>query len=193
MSAEWVTAVGTVGTFLVIAASAIAALVQLRHTRGSNQIIALTEIRETIESPDFREAQHFVSYELPKRLTDPKEVLRIAQPQSQFEAEYKAIDTVANFFENIGVFVKNRIIDERLACDMWSYVILRNWHALAPIVVFVRQDLHEPRIWENFEYLAVMCEKYTRRHPNGEFPAGARRMPENDTFVKAVERARSGV
>src|ERR671925_3502 len=98
MSPEWLTAVGTIGTFLVIAASAIAALIQLRHMRGNNQIVALTECRETLESPEFREAQRFVSYELPKRLEDPVERRRIAQPQSQFEGEYRAIDTVANFF-----------------------------------------------------------------------------------------------
>lgn len=189
MSAEWVTAVGTVGTFLVITASAIAALVQIRHMRGSNQIVALTECRETLESPDFREAQRFVSYELPKRLSDPQEVLRIAQPQSQFEGEYQAIDTVANFFENLGIFVKNHIIEADLACDMWAYILLRNWNALVPIVTFVRQDLKEPRIWENFEYLAVLCEDYTKRHPEGEFPPLLRRMPEDQSFVDAVERA----
>lgn len=191
MNPEWVTAVGTVGTFLVIAASAIAALMQLRHMRGSNQIVALTECRETLESPEFREAQRFVSYELPERLTDPKEVLRIAQPQSQFEGEYQAIDTVANFFENLGILVKNGIIDERLACDMWSYILLRNWNALVPIVTFVRQDLHEPRIWENFEYLAVRCEQYMQRHPDGEFPTSERRMPQDTSFIAAVERAKS--
>ncbi|HEV7180523.1 MAG TPA: hypothetical protein VGN11_11675, partial [Candidatus Baltobacteraceae bacterium] len=127
MSAEWVTAAGTIGTFVVIAASAVAALMQLRHMRGSNQIVALTECRETLEAPDFRAAQRFVSYDLPKRLEDPNEVLRIALPQSQFEGEYQAIDTVANFFENLGVFVKNRIIDPGLACDMWAYVVMRNW------------------------------------------------------------------
>jgi hypothetical protein len=193
VSAEWVTAIATAGTFVVIAASAIAALMQLRHMRGSNQIVALTECRETLESPEFREAQRFVSYDLPKRLGDPKEVLRIAQPQSQFEGEYQAIDTVGNFFENLGIFVKNRIIDPNLACDMWSYILLRNWNALVPIITFVRRDLHEPRIWENFEYLAVLCDDYMLRHPNGEFPTRLRRMPEDQSFVDAVERAKSVV
>ena len=191
MSADWVTAIGTLGTFVVITASAIAALMQLRHMRGSNQIVALTECRETLESPEFREAQRFVSYELPNRLNDPKEVLRIAQPQSQFEGEYQAIDTVGNFFENLGIFVKTGIIDADLACDMWSHILLRNWHALVPIVTFVRQDLNEPRIWENFEYLAVLCEDYMKRHPSGEFPARLRRMPDDESFVRAVERAKS--
>lgn len=38
MSAEWVTAIATAGTFVVIAASAIAALLQIRHMRSGNAI-----------------------------------------------------------------------------------------------------------------------------------------------------------
>lgn len=187
MTAEWVTALASAGTFIVIAASAIAALIQLRHTRGSNQIIALTEIRETLESPYFREAQRFVSYELPKRLQDPDERLRIAQPQSQFEGEYQAIDTVANFFENLGVFVKNRIIDRNIACDMWSYVILRNWNALLPIVTFVREDLESPSLWENFEYLALISKRYMDAHPEGTYPRELQHMPTDRSFIEAVK------
>ena len=66
MTAEWVTAIATLGTFLVIAASAIAALLQLRHTRGSNQIIALTECRERLESDEFNDARQFIANTLPE-------------------------------------------------------------------------------------------------------------------------------
>jgi hypothetical protein len=187
MSAEWVTAIATAGTFVVIAASAIAALIQLRHMRGSNQIVALTECRETLESPDFREAQRFVSYELPKRLMDPVERRRIAQPQSQFEGEYKAIDTVANFFESMGMFVKNRIIDPQLALSMWCYVVLRNWEALLPIVTYVRNDLQEPSIWEHFEYLAALSAQYLERNRGGLYPPGVPRMRADRSFIEAVE------
>ena len=65
MSAEWVTAMATLGTFVVITASAIAALLQLRHTRGSNQILALTECRERLESDEFQNARRFVSQNYP--------------------------------------------------------------------------------------------------------------------------------
>lgn len=187
MSAEWLTAVGTIGTFVVIAASAVAALIQLRHMRGSNQIVALTECRETLESPEFREAQRFVSYELPKRLTDPEERLRIVQPQSQFEGEYKSIDTVANFFESMGMFVKNRIIDRELALSMWCYVVLRNWKALLPVITYVRNDLEEPSVWEHFEYLAALSEQYLKRHPGGSYPRRVPRMPEDTSFIEAVK------
>lgn len=185
MSAEWVTAVGTIGTFVVIAASAIAALLQLRHLRGSNQIVALTECREKMESAEFRRAQRFVSYELPQRLADPQECLLIAQSQSQFEGEYQDIDTVANFFENLGSFVKNRIIDQQIACDLLSYVVMRNWNALLPVTTYVRADLNEPAMWENFEYLAMLSEQYMARHPSA-YPPGAPRMPEDRSFIDAV-------
>lgn len=190
MPLELVNTLATIGTLLVIAATAIAALIQLRHMRGSNQIVALTECRETLESPAFREAQRFVSCDLPERLHDQNEALRIAQPQSQFLDEYQAIDTVANFFENLGVFVKNGIIDERIACDVWAHVILRNWNTLVPIVTFVREDLRQPAIWENFEYLAVLAERFAREHEGGTYPKTVPRMPEDRSFANVVKTAR---
>jgi hypothetical protein len=102
MTAEWVTAAASVFTCLVIAATAVAALAQLRHMRGANQILALTECRETLESQEFREAQQFVSI--------------------------------------VGLFVRKGIIEKSIACDSWSFVILRNWQALAPVVEVVRRS-----------------------------------------------------
>jgi hypothetical protein len=187
MSAEWVTAIATAGTFLVIAASALAALMQLRHMRSSNQIVALTECRETLESPEFREAQRFVSYDLPKRLADPQERMRAVAPQSAFEGDYKAIDTVANFFESMGSFVKAGIIDEHLSAELWSIVVLRNWNALAPVVTYLREDLGEPSLWENFEYLAWLSERHLA---NSHHSAHVARMPEDRSLLDSMKGAR---
>jgi len=60
MSLEAWSTVASVGTLFVIAATAFAALVQLRHARSSNQIAAVTEMRETIESERFRAARRFM-------------------------------------------------------------------------------------------------------------------------------------
>jgi len=185
MSPEWLTAIGTLGTFVVIAASAAAALFQLRHMRGSNQIVALTECRETLESPEFGEAQNFVSFELPKRLKDPAERAKISQ--IPFEGEYKAIATVANFFESMGMFVKNGIIDPGLACDFWCYSVVRNWTALAPVITYVRKKIDVPALWENFEYMAVLSDDYLRTHPRGGFPEGMRRMPMDESLLGSIE------
>lgn len=183
MSAEWVTAIATAGTFVVIAASAIAALIQLRHTRGSNQIVALNECRETLESAEFREAQRFVSYELPKRLQDPDECKKVAQ--LPFVGEYEAIGTVANFFESMGLFVKSRIIDRRIACDFWSYIVLRNWEALAPVTTYVRETLDTDALWENFEYMAMLSKAHTEKYAS-DYPSGMPRMPKDMSLMEKV-------
>jgi len=59
MSLELFNILARLGTFIVIAATAIAAIVQLRHMRSSNQIAAINELRETIETPEFQVAQQF--------------------------------------------------------------------------------------------------------------------------------------
>lgn len=180
MSAEWVTAIATAGTFVVIAASAIAALMQLRHMRGSNQIVALTECRETLESPEFREAQRFVSYELPQRLKDPDQCRKAAE--LPFSGEYEAIGTVANFFESMGLFVKTGIIDKEIACDFWSFVVLRNWEALNPVTSYVRDKIGQPALWENFEYMAALAHEYQERYPSS-YPARMHRMPADTSLI----------
>jgi hypothetical protein len=184
VSAEWVTALATAGTFVVIAASATAALMQLRHMRGSNQIVALTECRETLESPDFRDAQRFVSYELPRRLADPEECRKAAQ--LPFNGEYQAIGTVANFFESMGLFVKTGIIDKSIACDFWAVVVLRNWQALLPVTSYVRLKAGQPALWENFEYMAALSEEYQRAHPSS-YPSGVRHMPVDASLIERAK------
>ena len=185
MTAEWVTAIAAIGTFVVILGSAIAALVQLRHMRGSNQIVALTECRETLESPEFRDAQRFVSYDLPKRLQDPVEARKVAA--IPFVDEYQAIATVANFFESMGLFVKSGIIDKDIACDFWAFVILRNWNALAPVVEYVRSE-SGPALWENFEYMAVLVSRYIAKHPNS-YPSGWPHMPADPSLIDFLKKS----
>lgn len=185
MSLEVLSTAASVGTLIVIAASAIAALIQLRHMRGSNQIIALTECRETIESREFSEAQRFVSFELPKRLQQADERLKMAV--LPFSGDYEALGSVANFFESMGLFVKTGIIDRRIACDFWSYIVIRNWNALLPITTYVRHTLAAPQLWENFEYLAMLSKRYMDENPQGSYPAGAPRMPEDRSLIDLIE------
>ena len=71
MSLELVNTLATLGTFLVIVATAIAAIVQLRHARSSNQIAALNELRELQETAEFRAAQTFISTKLSSMVQDP--------------------------------------------------------------------------------------------------------------------------
>ena len=184
MSAEWLTAIATAGTFIVIAASAIAALMQLRHMRSSNQIAALTECRERLESPEFNAARRFVTYELPKRLADPSR--RQEATQIPFSTDYEAVPTVANFFETMGLFVKHRIIDGRIACDAWSGVVLTSWNALLPLTTYMRAK-YGRELWENFEYLAALSDEYLKElAQRSRYPRNGKRMPEDSSLLDHI-------
>jgi hypothetical protein len=175
MSLEVWNTIGSVGTFVVIAATAVAALIQLRHMRSSNQIAALNEVRETIESPDYQAAILFVAEELPRILADPEQRKRF--DRYPLERDLQALSTVCNFFENVGTFVKYEIIDTDIALDLWGAIIMINWNRLAPFIAQTRRFEQQPAAWENFEYLTVLAREFTARHPDGVYPKGVARIP----------------
>ena len=181
MSAEWVTAIATSVTALVIAASGAAALIQLRHMRSSNQIVALTEIRESLESPEFEKAMKYLHHEFPGRLRDPDVRKRLLEPGPTPD-EFLPIRLVSNFFELFGAFVKRRIVDPDIACDLWGQPVLLNWEILAPFIANRRAAIGNPALFENFEYLAAMSKDWNERHPGGSYPQHVKRMPQPDCW-----------
>ena len=175
MSPEWLGAIASIATLFLVAASAIAALLQMRHMRSANQIVALTEIRETIESPVFHAALIYVLRELPKLCEDPearRKMLAVPLPQ-----EFEQARTVATFFESLGVFVKNGAIGRAITFDMWGEAIRNSWDRLAPWIVNRRHVSRNVALFENFEYLAVQCHEFKKRHPRGTYPSRMPRMP----------------
>ncbi|HLJ83307.1 MAG TPA: hypothetical protein VKT51_03905 [Candidatus Eremiobacteraceae bacterium] len=189
MHLDVVNVIATVGTFVVIAASAVAALIQLRHMRGSNQITALNEFRETLESGEISEAQRFVSFVLPDRMLDQAE--RVKMTTLPFTGDYAKIGSIANLFESLGEFVKIGIIDANIACDIWGFVVVRNWNALAPLTTYIRVTIGMPQLWENFEYLTILAKRYLERYPNGTYPANMPRMPEDRRLLNTINQDRN--
>lgn len=187
MAAEWVTAAASIFTSVVIAATAFAALFQLRRMRESNQIAALTECRGTVESREFQEAQRFLSTVLPERLRDVDEAERVVS-MNPFVGDYQAIATVGNFFESMGIFVKNGIIDKRIACDAWSFVIVRNWEALAPVIEVVRRR-KAPTAYVYFEYLTTLAAKHLEKYPVTN-RLERFRMPKDTSLVERLDSGR---
>ena len=191
MSPEWLTAIGTLGTFLVIAASAGAALFQLRHMRSSNQIVALNEVRETIESAQFQAALRFVSDDFQRLMQDPNARKNmVGGRDSPLALEFEQARLVANFFESTGEFIKRGIIDREIACDLWSGVVLRNWGYLEPFVTNLRIARDNPGLFTSFEFWASISRDWREKHAQGTFPPGVERMPHSEPWPEVVEKLR---
>jgi len=178
MSLELVNTLATFGTFLVIAATAIAAVVQLRHARGSNHIAALNELRETSETPEFQAANQFVLGQLNAQLQDPAFRYQL-EVRSARTAEVslliaKAV-VVANFWENVGVLVKTGLVDRELVLQIYTAQVIGAWERLGPVAA-IRRRVTGDVLWENFEYFTVLAHDWLAAHPKGTYPASVRRI-----------------
>jgi hypothetical protein len=183
MTPEWVAAVASVA-FVVIGATAIVALIQLRHMRNSNQITVFTEIRHKIETPDFQCAIRFIRYELPQKMNDSAFRVRLLDRNS---SEGKVVADVGNFLDSaIAPLVKHGMVDHDLACDLFYYPVVMCWDTLAPYIASSRTLLGY-RLWEDFEYLTLLCKDFRVRFPHGTYPRGAAALPLPESWPEAPQ------
>ncbi len=184
MTPEWISAIASIVTMVVIAASAITALMQLRHMRGSNQIELIANWTEAIEGEQFQRAFAFVSRDLTRILSDAEAVRSLSW--SPVPPELQPVRTVANHFESIGSFVRRGIIEADVACDLWALVVTLAWDASVPVVTHARYILASDALWENFEYMAAISKRWINTHPNGTYPNDQPRMPKDDSLLKIL-------
>ncbi len=160
-------------TFAVIAATAIAAIVQLRHLRASNQMNALLALMQLWESPEMQRYFQYTFNELPKKLKDP-EFLAVYSAGALSRTDHPEL-LVADYWEQIGAYAKHGLFDEASWLDIANSQVLRSWQVLKPIIA-VRRKSQGEAAFENFEYLAVRATLWNQRYPDGNWRPGLPRM-----------------
>jgi hypothetical protein len=180
MSFETVSLVLSLSTLAVIAASAIAALIQVRQMRTANQIDATMRFSEHMERPEFREALRFVIEDLGNRLNDPifREDLLTKGRTAPSLAEFVRVSVL---FEEMGNLLKHGILDEDLLFDNHAFLINSCWDSMAPALAIMRRRLDDSLL-ENFEYLTVRTRQWLAAHPSA-YPIGTPRMPLADQWL----------
>lgn len=187
MSLEIWSTVASVGTFIVIAATAIAAIVQLRHMRSGNQIAALQELRDAFQSQEFSDAVTFVDTQIAGLLEDPEfryQFLHRNARTEKFQDPINRARLVGNYFEDMGALVAAGLLDRELTCMIYSSDVTRAWEALEPIVALGRR-MGGNAVWENFEYIAMLSQRWMKAHPDGGYPRGAPRIDVIDRYEEA--------
>jgi len=190
MSFELVNTLSTLGTFLVIAATAIVAIVQLRHARSSNQIEVFNELRETEASEEIRGARHFVARDLAQKLRDSAFRYQVNANAARTDENRPLIGKImalGNFYEGMGLLVKAGFIDSILALEMYAEEVAHDWEELEPITAISRRQSGKA-LWENFEYVTVLAQDWIAAHPKGAYPAGVRRIDLKDDFLEPDKR-----
>ncbi len=183
MSAEQLNIVTSVATFLVLTAAAIAALVQLRHIRVSNECSAFTEAFELWYSPQVQASLGFIQNELPAKMKDPefRRELDTAGPVDRSRhPELHYID----YMDNVGVYVMLGGLREDMILHAASQLLVTSWQMLSPTVAIVRRKRGQ-QLYISFEYLTRRAQLWNERYPNGYAPRGFERLPNPDIWRSA--------
>lgn len=177
---ESVNTFASLGTFIVIAVTAIAATIQLRHLRASNQLTGLLTVLARVENPTFNEWADGARRILPPSLEDP--VFRESIQNGTFERRDNPWLNLANSYEWFGSLVKHGLIPQQEVMDVYASRILQAWDAVQDVVVIVRRT-NGPAVWENFEYLVVLAREWSSTHPNGLYPRHFPRLNLTDKWL----------
>lgn len=190
MTPEWVGAAASIGTFVVIAASAVAAVNQLRHMRSGNQISLFTAYNTEFDSEQFSSAFAFIRTELPSYAYSADELHALAN--GRFPGRLHDARMIANFFEDMGAFVRTGMLHRTIVCNLYAENVTDAWEAISPLIFFLREQREQPAIWENFEYLGILADDFKRQHPSGIYPSGVRRKPHDDSLNLLYKATRGG-
>jgi len=181
MPLDLIGTVASVGTFLVIGATAVAAAIQLRHMRASNQLGALLDLEREFRAQNLQDSFRFVEHELADRLRDRSyraELERIGFIDARRHQEIN----VLNWFDEMGAVLKNRLVDENAFMDLFSRLAVQHWETLAPAISILRRRRGGGQN-VNFEYLAIRARAWLSRYPEGVVPRGIVRVPVPDAWL----------
>jgi hypothetical protein len=176
MNWEAVAAVSTAFTGLVILATAIAAVrevriagehsratrAQLEHLRKATQFEGALAVFSELDTPFQLNARHFVQFELAERMKNEGFREEVALIAGGDELEHKEL-TVLRCFERIGTYVHKGWVDPDVVYMVASGRVITTWRALEEVVAIHRRITGSVRFWENFERLYYECLEWMRK------------------------------
>lgn len=163
---EVLNTVAGIGTFVVIGATAIAAIIQLRHMRASNQLEGLLSVLARVEDANFNTWLTETQRQMPVMLDDPEYLRSVID--NTFDRSVAWLQ-LGNSYDWVGSLVKNRLIPVDAFLDVYAFRIVQAWELMVPITVLARYQ-SSAAIWENFEYLYVQGIAWAKKHADGNYP-----------------------
>ncbi len=183
MNAEAVTAWAAVGTLVVIGASAVAALIQLQHMRAGNQLEALLSLERDFRAPEMQAALRFLQEHLCERMEDPRYRAELATIGFIDSTQHPEL-IVCNWFNEIGVLLKHRLVTEDTFMDLFARLIVFCWRNAAPAIAVMRRTRGDFQ-YHDFEYLSTRAQEWLSRNPHGTFPGRMVRVALEDKWSEA--------
>ena len=155
---NWVAALATLVSALIIALTAIAAFRQLRHYRNANDIVVYLRLIEQMDSPLMLEGRANLAEVARNSATDPAYHERLADPTFMPE-EFRAVGRLLGFLEHISVLVTKGGVAESLVLAEYADTFVRIWEIMRPGIL-QRRIAFGPYTGRAFEHLAMRARRY---------------------------------
>ncbi|MDQ6781481.1 MAG: DUF4760 domain-containing protein, partial [Candidatus Eremiobacteraeota bacterium] len=144
-----------------------------RHLRAGNQLTTLLTLMRMWDQPEMQEHVGYMRGPFQEKLKEPA-YMRGFTTRALPRSEHPEL-LVADYWEQIGAFVKYGLFDERSWLDVACNQIEAAWEALEPAIMAMRVA-GGSAVFENFEYIAVRAQLWIRAHPDGYYPKRTPRM-----------------
>jgi len=180
MSQETIGIAASIGTFIVIGATAIAAVVQLRHLRTSNQLTGLLNILGRSEDPQFSEWRQETKRIVSEDIADA--AFRKSIEDNTYDRRRAPWLHLYNWYDYIGSLVKQNLVPEEAIMDVFSWVLINDWKDAEDLIAVSRR-IGGSGIWENFEYLVVRAREWLESHRGSAYPKNAPRLTVADRWL----------
>ena len=164
MTWEAISTTATVVTTLVIAATAIAAIIQIRQLKLATQLEGFLALHREYGSPEMYAVREYVKNELPKRLGDASYREEL-EKGGAFTATHPEL-ILGNFWEKVGGLVSTGLLDPNLYLEMGAYRAIEAWEQLTEVIELRRRS--EPLQWAGFDHIVKLSRAYLER--NGGLP-----------------------
>lgn len=182
MSLELVNTIAALTTTAVIAATAVAALAQLRHLRAGNQISGFLTLRTMLDDDAHQRAiallerEGDIAHDQDYQVYSKAVFGNAPVPTNQrFRDVRAAVVMIANSFEVMGTLVRNGIVDRRLFLEQYCSTIVNMWRRLEHYIAAAREIQKDDGIWEDFEYIAALSKEFMVEH-SSVYPKGVPRL-----------------
>jgi hypothetical protein len=151
---EALTATSSLFQALLLLVAGGTAIYQLLEVRRAAQFDATRTMVDRMLDPTFTTALMYVIDTLPERMEDPtyREELTSSRGWDLATARHPELLVLARL-EEMGIYVRNRLLLSSTLLDFGAELILESWQRLGDIVSLMRSSHRNPNVWENAEFL----------------------------------------
>ncbi len=158
MDSGWIAAVASLVTAFIVAITAYAAFVQLRHNRNANDIVVYLRLIDTMDSPPMFAARTSLA-DVAKRVEQDAAYREKLRDPNFRPDEFRDVGTLLAFLEHISVLITKGGVAEALVLAEYADTFVTIWDQMRPALL-ERRVAFGPHTGRAFEHLAMRSRRY---------------------------------